>query len=72
MRYVCPYAERSRVVPYLICRLDKQDGVNYTDPHNAIKAICIWQHLCRDVMQQVNDDDAAQKCKRLQRASNPD
>lgn len=72
MRYVCPYAKRSKHVPYLLCTLSMHEDVNYTDAHNAIKAICVWQHFCGDVMQNINDEDADKKCKRLQRAQNPD
>ena len=71
MAYLCKNAVRMRGVNYLICKRFQRKGVDYTDSHNAIQAICPRQKFCRDYGHNVNTDDA-RGCKWLLAAPEKD
>lgn len=45
-KYVCPAAERKNIYPFLICKLMKEEGVDYNLRENAQKISCVNQHYC--------------------------
>lgn len=63
MGKTCPYMKRYRQFNYLVCSLQEESGIDYTNSHNAIKAICLYQKFCIDQGKYLNSNDFSSKCK---------
>lgn len=63
MQYNCPNQHRQRGMQFLMCKALMQDGVDYTNQDNALKAFCGFQYYCRITGQCENTPEAARCLK---------
>lgn len=60
--YRCPAQCRLAQHNFLLCKLQMQSEVNYSDKNNAMSVVCGHQHMCGVTHRMENTEEQAKQC----------